>query len=71
MGCHTKPTIVHIVHVLQKLHFFHFFQYNLHDLPQKQIHAFKAKKITPLNNSFVTIYIFHLHILGRPTFWTT
>ena len=45
MGCRTKPATVHIAHVLQKLHFFQFFNFfcDLHNLPQKEIHAFTAK----------------------------
>ena len=46
MGCGTEPAAVHIAHVLQKLHFFQFFIFfdNVHDLPQKKLHALTAKK---------------------------
>ena len=54
MGCHTEPAAVHIAHVLQRLHFFQFlnFFYNLHDLPQKKLHALTAKN----NSIFFIIY---------------
>ena len=32
---------------------------NSHDLPQKKLHAFKAKKITRLDAFLYTTYIFH------------